>query len=190
MKKILTRVILAALLMIYCPQLNAQFPMPPQVPIWDGNAVELKLYKVADGIYAIQPTTVETETAKGIPQATSGGFIVGDKGVMMIECFLNKKLYDQQVKLIRSITGKPILYAVNTSDHGDHCFTNYLLPASTIIIRNDYAKENLGKNFANIKQFMIMLFGSGRGIEEATYRAADITIAKNDKLTIDLGGSW
>jgi len=167
--------------------LRAQTPLPPTVPIWDGNKVELQLHKVADGIYAIQPSTVETETTKGIPQATSGGFIVGDKGVMLIECFLNKRLFDQQIKLVRSVTNKPIIYAVNTSDHGDHCFTDYLLPASTIIIQNEFAKESLGKNFDNIKQFMAALFGTGRGIEEAKYRAADITIARNNKLTVDMG---
>jgi len=166
----------------------AQTPLPPQVPIWDGNTVELKLHKLATDIYAIQPATVESETTKGIPQATSGGFIVGDKGVMLIECFLNKRLFDQEMKLIRSVTNKPILYAVNTSDHGDHCFTNYLLPAGTLVIQNEFAKENLGKNFEGIKQFMISLFGKGRGIEEATYRPADITVGKNNKFTVDLGG--
>src|ERR1044072_7589184 len=78
----------------------AQFALPPHVPIWDGNTVELKLHKLADGVYAIQPSTVEAETTKGIPQATSGGVIVGEKGVMIIKCFLNKKLYYQEIKLI------------------------------------------------------------------------------------------
>jgi glyoxylase-like metal-dependent hydrolase (beta-lactamase superfamily II) len=166
----------------------AQIPLPPQVPIWDGNTVELKLHQLATGVYAIQPTSVESETTKGIPQATSGGFIVGDKGVMLIESFLNKRLFDQEMKLVRSVTDKPILYAVNTSDHGDHCFTNYLLPANTLIIQNEFARENLAKNFEGIKQFMIMLFGKGRGIEEATYRPADLTVSKNNKFTVDLGG--
>jgi hypothetical protein len=89
---------------LFPSRVTAQFPLPPQVPIWDGNTVELKLHKVADGVYAIQPSTVEAETTKGIPQATSGGFIVGDKGVMLIEWFLNKKLFDQEIKLIRSVT--------------------------------------------------------------------------------------
>ncbi len=187
MNKAIATVIICACLLCTHITSNAQFPLPPQVPIWDGNKVELKLHKVADGIYAIQPTTVETETTKGIPQATSGGFIVGEKGVMLIECFLNKRLFDQQIKLIRSITNKPILYAVNTSDHGDHCFTNYLLPQTTIIIQNEFAKENLAKNFENIKQFMVMLFGKDRGIENVKYRLADITIAKNNNLKVDLG---
>ncbi len=166
---------------------TAQLPLPPQVPIWDANKVELKLHKIADDVYAILPSTVETETTKGIPQATTGGFIIGEKGVLLIECMLNKRLFDQQMKLLRSVTSKPVLYAVNTSDHGDHCFSNYLLPSSTLIIQNEFAKQNLSQHFEGIKQFMILLFGKDRGIEEAKYRPADITIAKNDNLKIDLG---
>ena len=177
------------LLCLFCNAVAiAQMPMPPHVPIWDANTVQLKLQKIAPGVYAILPVTVDAETTKGIPQATTGGFIVGDKGVLLIECFLNKRLFEQQLKLVRSVTNKPILYAVNTSDHGDHCFSNYLLPASTLIIQNEFAKENLSKNFEYIKQFMVTLFGKDRGIEDSKYRAADITIAKNDNLKIDLGG--
>lgn len=165
----------------------AQFPLPPHVPIWDGNKVELKLQKLAEDVYAVLPTAVDVETTKGIPQATTGGFIIGEKGVLMIETMLNKRLFDQQIKLLRTITDKPILYAINTSDHGDHCFTNYLLPANTIVIQNEFANDNLTKNHESIKQFMIMLFGKDRGIEDSKLRVADITIAKNNTMKIDLG---
>ncbi len=165
----------------------AQLPMPPQVPIWDANKVELTLQKIAPDVYAIIPATAARETTKGIPQATTGGFIVGEKGVLLIEVMLTKRLYDQEIKLVRSVTNKPILYAVNTSDHGDHCFSNYLLPPSTIIIQNEYAKENLAKNYEYIKQFMVTLFGKDRGIEATTFRPADIVIPKNNNLKIDLG---
>jgi glyoxylase-like metal-dependent hydrolase (beta-lactamase superfamily II) len=167
--------------------LLAQFPLPPTVPIWDGNTVNLKLQKLADDVYAILPSSAEKETTKGIPQATTGGFIVGEKGVILIEVMLNKRLFDQEMNLIKSVTDKPIIYAVNTSDHGDHCFSNYLLPPSTIIIQNEFCKENLSKNYENIKQFMIMLFGKNRGIEASIYRPADIAIPKNSNLKIDLG---
>lgn len=166
---------------------NAQFAMPPHVPIWDADKVELRLHKIIDDVYAILPSGVDTATTKGIPQATTGGFVIGDKGVLLIETMLTKRLFDQQIKLLRSVTDKPILYAVNTSDHGDHCFTNYLLPSATIIIQSEFAKENLGKNFEGIKQFMIMLFGKDRGIENAIYRPADLTIAKNNNFKVDLG---
>lgn len=162
--------------------------LPPNIPIWDGNKVTLSLHKLATDIYAIVPSSAETETNRGIPQATTGGFIVGEKGVLLIEVMLNKRLYDQEIKLIRSVTDKPIIYAVNTSDHGDHCFSNYLLPPATTIIQNEFARDNLAKNFEGIKSFMINLFGSNRGIENAVYRAADIVIPKNSNLNIDMGG--
>ncbi len=161
--------------------------MPPTVPIWDANKVTLGLQKINEDIYAIIPTTAQTETTKGIPQATTGGFIIGEKGVLLIEVMLTKRLYDQEVKLIRSVTDKPIILAVNTSDHGDHCFGNYLLPTSTLIIQNEYAKENLAKNYDGIKQFMVKLFGTDRGIENTVFRPADIVIPKNSNLKIDMG---
>jgi glyoxylase-like metal-dependent hydrolase (beta-lactamase superfamily II) len=157
------------------------------VPIWDADKVTLGLQKVATDIYAIIPTTAETETTKGIPQATTGGFIIGDKGVLLIEVMLTKRLYDQEIKLIRSVTDKPVIYAVNTSDHGDHCFGNYLLPAATMIIQNEFAKDNLSKNYDGIKTFMVGLFGTGRGIENTVFRPADLVIPKNSNLKIDMG---
>lgn len=181
-------IIVATFIMqLVAASVSAQMALPPQVPIWDANKVELKLQKLSDDIYAIIPATAEKETSTGIPQATTGGFIIGAKGVLLIEVMLSKRLYNQEVALIRSVTDKPIIYAVNTSDHGDHCFSNYLLPASTTIIQNEFAKENLAKNYDNIKQFMTALFGANRGIENSVYRPADIVIPKNSNLKLDLG---
>jgi glyoxylase-like metal-dependent hydrolase (beta-lactamase superfamily II) len=184
MKKIILPVIA---MLLFIDTAFAQIPLPPTVPIWDANKVELAVQKIATDVYAIIPSTAGTETTKGIPQAATGGFIVGEKGVLLIEVMLTKRLYDQEIKLIRSVTNKPILYAINTSDHGDHCFSNYLLPASTIIIQNEFAKDNLAKNYDYIKQFMVTLFGKDRGIEKTVYRPADIAIPKNSNLKIDLG---
>ncbi|MBC7846319.1 MAG: MBL fold metallo-hydrolase [Flavobacterium sp.] len=183
--------LISGIAIVLCLFMNAvgyaQFPMPDRVPIWDANKVTLKLHRISENVYAVSPSTTEIETTKGIAQATSAGFIVGEKGVLLIETMLSKGLYDQLYKLIRSVTPKPIVYAINTSDHGDHCFGNYLLPKETIVIQNEYCKENLAKNYDNIKQFMIMLFGKGRGIEESVYRPADITIAINQNMKIDMG---
>lgn len=186
-KKIITVFAICMVCLIANTTAYAQFPMPDNVPIWDANKVILKLHKISEYVYVVSPNTTEVETTKGIPQATSAGFIIGEKGVLLIETMLSKSLYDQLYKLIRSVTPKPIIYAVNTSDHGDHCFGNYLLPKETIVIQNEFCKENLSKNYENIKQFMIMLFGKGRGIEESVYRAADITITKDQNMKIDMG---
>jgi glyoxylase-like metal-dependent hydrolase (beta-lactamase superfamily II) len=178
---------LCVLMLCLSGNLFAQMAMPPKVPIWDANKVNLKLQELSKDIYAIIPETAVAETSKGIPQASTGGFIIGEKGVLMIEVMLSRRLFDQQIRLIRSVTDKPVIYAINTSDHGDHCFSNYLLPASTLIIQNEFANENLAKNYEGIKQFMVTLFGAGRGIEDAVYRPADLVIPKNSDLKIDLG---
>tara|TARA_R110000868_G_scaffold409765_2_gene695955 strand:- start:12764 stop:13708 length:945 start_codon:yes stop_codon:yes gene_type:complete len=162
-------------------------PLPPEVPIWDANKVVLKLHKISDDVYAVSPSTTEAETTKGIPQATSAGFIVGDNGILLIETMLNKQLYDQLIALVRTVSNKPIMYAINTSDHGDHCFGNYLLPKETLLIQNEFCKENLSKNYENIKQFMIVLFGKDRGIEESVYRPANLTIGLNQSIKLNMG---
>ncbi|MCF0054762.1 MBL fold metallo-hydrolase [Dyadobacter sp. CY356] len=165
----------------------AQVPSPPQVPIWDANLVILKLHKISDNVFAVIPATAEVETTKGIPQATTAGFIVGEKGVLLIETMMTKRLYDQLFALVRSVTNKPIIYAVNTSDHGDHCFGNYLLPKQTLIVQNEFCNENLTKSYDGIKQFMVALFGKGRGIEDTRLRVADILIPKYQNVKIDMG---
>ncbi|MDN3582389.1 hypothetical protein [Mucilaginibacter flavus] len=188
MKKLNLKMAIAGILLCLSQIAFAQMPLPPVVPIWDANKVTLGLHKIGDNIYAIIPTTAETETSKGIPQATTGGFIVGDKGVLLIEVMMSKRLYDQEVALIKSVTDKPIIFAVNTSDHGDHCFSNYLLPPATIIIQNEFAKQRLSAQYDGIKDFMTTLFGTGRGIESSVFRPADLVIPKNSNLKLDLGG--
>src|SRR5690348_14568590 len=99
MKKLILKLAgLCVLLLCLSGNLFAQMPMPPEVPIWDANKVNLKLQEVSKDIYAIIPETAGSETVKGIPQATTGGFIVGEKGVLMIEVMLTKRLFDQQIK--------------------------------------------------------------------------------------------
>ena len=49
-------------------------------------------------------------------------------------------------------------------------------------------KENLSQHFEDIKQFMILLFGKDRGIEDARYRPADITIGKKQYAFLLISG--
>lgn len=188
LKRISHFILLTGFVLFFAPHFAfAQLPLPPHVPIWDANVVTLKLHKITESVYAVIPSTAETETTKGLPQATTAGFIVGEKGILLIETMMTKRLYDQLITLVKSVSPKPILYAVNTSDHGDHCFGNYLLPEQTMIIQNEFCNENLTKNYEQIKQFMVMLFGTNRGIEETRFRAADMLIPKFQNLKIDLG---
>lgn len=157
-------------------------------PIWDPNTVVLESQKLAENVYAIVDSRGQQGVPNGVPMATSGGFIVGAQGVLMIDTMLNQKLSQQARNLIAKVTDKPIIYAVNTSYHGDHSYGNMYLPAQTKIIQHEHTQSYLASNLEKDKAFMIANFGKGRGIEEIKLRKADLIVKKGETYTLDLGG--
>jgi glyoxylase-like metal-dependent hydrolase (beta-lactamase superfamily II) len=157
-------------------------------PIWDANKVDMRSEKLADGVFAFYASNAREVNAKGGAAATSGGLIVGTKGALLVESMLNKRLNQQVQDLSRKLGGKPLIYAVNTSSHGDHSFGNMYLPASTRIVQHAQTSAFIAKHLAADKAFMIKNFGQGRGIEEIQARSADILVAPMSTVTLDLGG--
>jgi glyoxylase-like metal-dependent hydrolase (beta-lactamase superfamily II) len=164
------------------PYVNAQ------EPVWDGNKVELISEKIADGVYAYYPKDARVLEKDGKPVATSGGFIVGENKVLMIETMLNKRLYEQAKKLIGKVTKLPISFAVNTSAHGDHSYGNMYLPSTTNIIQHQNTSQYISKHLEDDKAFMIKNFGTGRGIEPIKARTGNILVPTGGQFTLDLGG--
>jgi cyclase len=155
--------------------------------VWDAGTVQLEIEKLANGVYAYYPTDAKDKNPKGYPVATSGGFVVGDKGVLVIESMVNKRLADQVIEFVKKVTDKPILYIVNTSYHGDHAYGNYAFPKNAKIIQHSKTKAFMDNKeaFDADKKFMTQYFGANRGIEDAVARTADIIVDNNK--TIDLG---
>ena len=145
--------------------------------------------ELAPNVYAFYDKNARELNAKGGAAATSGGLIVGERGCLLIETLLNKRLNAQVQEMSRTLSkNKPILFAVNTSSHGDHWYGNMYLPATTLIIQHINAKQYIDKHLNHDKQFMIQNFGQGRGIEEIKPRTGDILVEKDSKIRIDLGG--
>lgn len=157
-------------------------------PVWDGNKVVLTSEKLDDGVFAYYPEDATKMQEQGKPVATSGGFIAGDKGVLIIDTMLNKRLNRQVQDIVKQKSGKSILYAVNTSAHGDHSYGNMYLPKETIVIQHSNTQKYVSKNFKADTEFMIKTFGKGRGIEEITPHTGDILVEQNGRIEIDLGG--
>ena len=157
-------------------------------PVWDGNKVELVSEKLHEGVFAYYPSDAKELEKQGRPVATSGGFVVGEKGVLLIDTMLNKRLNTQVQNMIKEKAGKPIAYAVNTSFHGDHSYGNMYLPEETLIIQHSYTKTYIDAHFKADTEFMIQNFGTGRGIEEIVPVEPDILVTKGSKITVDLGG--
>jgi glyoxylase-like metal-dependent hydrolase (beta-lactamase superfamily II) len=158
-----------------------------QEPVWDGNKVVLETQKLAEGVYAVIPSDAGALAPKGYPVATTGGFVIGKNGVLVVESMLNQRLNDQLFDLIAAETDKPVRYLVNTSFHGDHSYGNMYVPENINIIQHEVTANYIANHLDGDKQFMIKNFGKGRGIEEIQATQADILISKGSQLTIDLG---
>ncbi len=159
-----------------------------QDPVWDGNTVQMQSEKLADGVFAFYDSKAKELNAQGRAAATSGGLIVGTRGALLIDTMLNKRLNDQVQALGQQLGGKPLLYAVNTSSHGDHSFGNMYLPASTQVVQHSAARNYIDKHLADDKAFMLKNFGAGRGIEPIQARLGDVMVAPMSTVVLDLGG--
>ncbi len=159
-----------------------------QEPVWDANIIILEAQKLSEGVFAVIPTGAPDMASKGYPIATSGGFVVGDRGVLVIESMLNKRLNDQLFALIKTETDKPVTHLVNTSYHGDHAYGNFYVPDAVNIIQHESAADYIANHFVADTEFMMQNFGKGRGIEEIRPVKADTLVKTGGSLTIDLGG--
>lgn len=151
-------------------------------PPWDAASVNLMSKEMAPGVFAVMPDNVFAKDHV----ATTGGFVIGERSVLVIESMLNGNLASQVIGLVRRETSKPIRFLVNTSYHGDHAYGNYVFPASTVIIQHPATKRYMDEKFENDRQFMLGLMGKGKGIERVQSRSADITVS--DMISVDLGG--
>jgi len=173
-----TTLLAAAVLLSIVPPLR---PAP-----WNAMEITLTPRKLAEGVYALVSSTADTNNPAGIPEATTGGIIVGEKGVLVIESMLNAKLANQVLDQVSQLTDKPIRYVVNTVYHGDHYYGNFLFPSSATIIMHSESKRYIDQKFEQDRKFMINLMGADVGIQEVKPRAGDIWV--DHDTTIDLGG--
>ncbi|MBL8297483.1 MAG: MBL fold metallo-hydrolase [Rhodanobacteraceae bacterium] len=157
-------------------------------PIWDGNKVNMISEKLATDVYAFYADNARELNASGGAAATSSGLIVGSRGALLVDTMLNKRLNAQVQALTRKATKLPLLYAVNTSAHGDHSYGNMYLPAQTRVIQHAHTQNFIATSLDADKAFMLKNFGDGRGIEEIHAHPADLIVPAGGKIVVDLGG--
>ncbi len=159
-----------------------------QEPIWEANSVELETETLGGGAYALVPGDADEKAPAGIPVATSSGFVVGDRAALIVDTGINARVFGQISDAVQTEAPGRMLFAVNTSYHGDHSYGNVLLPEDAVIIQHAATQVYLEANFDQDVAFMLGLFGEGRGIEDARYRPADILVPPNGSIALDLGG--
>jgi len=170
------------------PACDAAFEVTKPNPklLWTPNAVTLVSEKLADGVFAVLDSRAETGSPAGVPLATSGGFVIGDEEVVVIETMWNRQLFCQMVGLIRAETDLPVTYAVNTSYHADHAFGNGFLPDDVKVVQHVNTAAHLSENFATEVAFSEQGFGTDQGFDEVIPRAADIVVDAKG-WSVDLG---
>jgi cyclase len=98
------------------------------------------LTKVADGVYAAlaKPRT---------PINSNGAVIVLDDGVLVVDTHSRPSSARALIAQIRSVTDKPVKYAVNTHFHWDHAQGNHAYPTAfpkqVSIVSSEATRENL-----------------------------------------------
>jgi glyoxylase-like metal-dependent hydrolase (beta-lactamase superfamily II) len=114
-----------------------QAPAGQQAP---APKVTLAIEKLKDNLYII-PTG----------HATGAGFVGGNTLVLVAEkgaVIVDTKLAgygDQLIKLVRSVTDKPIVMVINTHTHNDHTGSNVELPATAEFVAHEGTRNNLAR---------------------------------------------
>ncbi|MDX1744863.1 MAG: MBL fold metallo-hydrolase [Halobacteriales archaeon] len=155
---------------------------------WTPNAITLVSEELSPGVFVVYDSNAEMYGPTGFPLATSGGFVVGDDGVLLVETMINRQLFCQFIDLVREQTDLPVLYAVNTSYHGDHSYGNMFLPDEVQVVQHQGTVDFITNpdSFAGDVAFMEANFGADQGLDEIVAVEADIVV-DDSGWSVDLG---
>lgn len=153
--------------------------IPPtgwMLPPLDPTGVELTPRKLAPGVYALLSTR---------PPVDNSGFIIGSRGVLVIDAHINARMAHKIQTAVRAVTDKPILYLINTNAHGDHTFGNYAFPKTTTIIAHRRTADAMRDFEEETRNLLPAVNGNREIFDGNRLRLPDVVFDKYMK--IDLG---
>jgi quinoprotein relay system zinc metallohydrolase 2 len=147
------------------------------------NAEPLSLFKVADGLYVHQG--VHEDLSDGYHgDICNISFVIGSKGVAVIDTGGSFKTGQALREAIRKITPLPILYVINTHVHPDHIFGNAaFLDDQPIFV--GHAK--LAAAMTLHQDAYMRMNQTWMGEDFAGSEIVKPTLAVQDSLTLDIG---
>jgi glyoxylase-like metal-dependent hydrolase (beta-lactamase superfamily II) len=102
-----------------------------------------------------------TERIYIIRNITNSSFIIGDRSVAVIDTQVNLPSAEEFLRLLRSVTDKPIEYVINTHYHWDHTNGNALFKKEgATVVSSQLTKEFMISRAERQKEFL-----AGRGFE-------------------------
>ena len=145
-------------------------------PPLDPTGVTLVTKELSPGVYALLSTK---------PPVDNSGFVVGERGVLVIDAHINGAMARLIQAAVRRVTDKPILYLVNTNSHGDHTFGNYAFPVETKIVAHRKTAEARRK-FEQEKKVLLATVKGPEVFSGVRLRLPDVVF--EESLRLDLGG--
>jgi quinoprotein relay system zinc metallohydrolase 2 len=146
----------------------------------------LTVQELAPGVYAHEGAFAMPGEAAKVDDIANLGFIVGDRGVAVIDTGGSVETGRRLLAAIRAVTNKPILYVVNTHEHPDHVFGNAAFDGLGAVF---VGHHNLPRSLAARESFYRKAYAKFIGAElmaEVRFIAPTRLVAEEDEL--DLGG--
>lgn len=130
-----------------------------------------ELHQVTDRVYILR-------------NITNSSFVIGDRSIAVIDTQVNRPSAEQLLRLLRTITDKPISHVINTHYHWDHTNGNQVFKSEGAqIVSSKLTREFMARRAPRQKEFL-----SGRGFELGKDPLLPETTFEGEHR-IDLGGT-
>jgi quinoprotein relay system zinc metallohydrolase 2 len=149
------------------------------------SAEDFALQQIAPDVFAHQGAIAETD-AFNQGDIANLGFVIGERGVAVIDAGGSVEIGRRFLSAIRKITDKPILYVLNTHEHPDHVFGDaaFATSGATFVGHKNLPRALAARGPYYLKRFQSILGDAAI----AEVRLIPPTLLVDGSLSLDLGG--